>query len=187
MKTIKSRFPALFSSIGSLVGSCGGACGVACAASGCCGSYALFGLIGLSGSSMKFFEKLTPLFLVLTIFSLSYAFYIAYKPKEANCCDPEQKNTGPDCCNAPKKTNFLQSKSFLWAITILSAIMWLYPYVPKTNSSNSNCTQSSPVSDSTLNTAPSKVSCCPQTTDCSSECGTEDEKTAQQAKRLNDK
>ncbi len=68
MKTIKSKFIALFSSIGALLGSSVGACGVVCAASGCCGSYALFGLIGLSSSSMKFFEKLTPFFLVLTHF-----------------------------------------------------------------------------------------------------------------------
>lgn len=174
MKTIKSRFLALFSSIGALFGSCGGACGVACAASGCCGSYALFGFIGISSSSLKFFEKLTPVFLALTIFSLAYAFYKAYKPKEANCCDSGNSNS--DCCNSPKKTIFFQSKSFLWAITIMSAIMWTYPYVSKINNSNSNCTQSLQVSDSTLNIAPIIGSCCPQPTYCSSECGTNDEK-----------
>lgn len=175
MKTIKSRFVALFSSIGAFLGSCGGACGVACAASGCCGSYALFGFIGLSGSSIKFFEKLMPFFLALTILSLSYAFYKAYKPKEANCCDSENNNRSSDCCDTPKKTNFFQSKSFLWAITIMSALMWTYPYISKINNSNSNSIQSSQVSDCPENSVQNIESCCPQTQtdDCSSECGTE--------------
>jgi len=177
MKTIKSRFLALFSSIGSLLGSCGGACGVACAASGCCGSYALFGFIGLSSSSMKFFEKLTPFFLVLTIFSLAYAFYKAYKPKEANCCDSVNNNSGSDCCNTPKKTNFFQSKSFLWAITIMSAIMWTYPYFSKLNDNKNSCNSNIETVDSfSTDDNSSKKECCPQTTDCSSECGIKDEK-----------
>lgn len=175
MKSIKSRFLALFSSFGSLLGSCGGACGVACAASGCCGSYALFGLIGISSSSMQFLEKLTPFFLVLTILSLSYAFYKAYKPK-ANCCDSENSNNGSDCCNTPKKTNFFQSKSFLWAITIMSAIMWTYPYFSKLNDNKNSCNSNIETVDKvSTSDSTSNNKCCPQTSDCSSECGTKDE------------
>lgn len=175
MKTIKSRFLALFSSIGSLLGSCGGACGVACAASGCCGSYALFGFIGLSSSSMKFFEKLMPIFLALTILSLSYAFYKAYKPKEANCCDSENNKNGSDCCNTPKKTTFFQSKSFLWAITIMSAIMWTYPYISKINKSNSNSIQNSQVSNYHENNIQKDIEgCCIKPVNCSLECDTDE-------------
>lgn len=173
MKTIKSRFLALFSSIGALFGSCAGACGVTCAASGCCGSYALFGFIGLSSSSMKFLEKLTPFFLVLTIVSLAYAFYKAYKPKDTNCCDSENNNNGSDCCNTPKKTNFFQSKSFLWAITIMSAIMWTYPYFSKLNAKENSCNSTIEVIDkvSTVDSLSNKE-CCSETSNSSTACCT---------------
>lgn len=176
MDTIKSRLLALFSSIGALFGSCGGACGVACAASGCCGSYALFGFIGLSSSSMIFFEKLTPFFFVLTIFSLAYAFYKAYKPKEANCCDSENNNNGSDCCNTHKKTIFFQSKSFLWAITIMSAIMWTYPYFSKLNDNIVNCNSNIETVDkvSTGDNSSNKERCS-QTSDCLSKCDPKNE------------
>ena len=171
MKTIKSGFLALFSSIGAFFVSCGGACGLACAASGCCGSYALFGLIGLSSSSMKFFEKLTPLFLVITIFSLAFAFYKAYKPKAANCCDTENNKSESDCCNKPKKTTFFQSKSFLWAITILVIIMWTYPYISKlTDNNNNNCnTSTDKIENSSFSESSSGSDCCAQPMDCSKE------------------
>ena len=130
--SIKERITALFSSIGSLIASsCGGACGVACIAGGCCGSTALFGLIGLSGSTLRFFEKLTPLFLGITILSLSYAFYKAYKPTSNRNCNTANTDDMNTCCAKEKKMSFFQSKSFLWAITILCAIMWLYPYAGK--------------------------------------------------------
>lgn len=176
MKTLKSRFLALFSSLGSLLGSCGGACGVACAASGCCGSFALFGLIGISSSSMKFLEKLTPFFLVLTIFSLSYAFYKAYKPKEANCCDSGNNNSGSDCCNTPKKSKFFQSKSFLWAITIMSFIIWTYPYFSPLSGDNNSCNSTiETVGNISSGDNSSVKECCSQTSNCSTECSTKDE------------
>ena len=119
-KSIKSRLGALFSSAGAMIGACGGICGSACV-TGACGSLALplFGFIGLSSATMLFLGKLKPIFLLITIMSLAYAFYKAYKPEPADC----QEN-----CRAEKQT-FLQSKSFLWAVTIISSMMWLYPYV----------------------------------------------------------
>lgn len=130
MNSLKSRFIALSSSLGALLTGCfGGACGAVCLAGGCCGGPALFGLIGLSGSTLAWFDKFTPLFLILTILSLSYAFYKAYQPKPAACCDPADANTGESCCPPNKKTTFLQSKSFLWATTIMVVIMWTYPII----------------------------------------------------------
>ncbi|MDO8896161.1 MAG: hypothetical protein Q7V19_00815, partial [Bacteroidales bacterium] len=115
-------------------------------------------------------------FLVLTIVSLSYAFYKAYKPKEANCCDSGNNNSSSDCCNTPKKTNFFQSKSFLWAITILSAIMWTYPYFSKLNENNNNCSSNIETVDNvSTGDNSSNKECCSQTIDCSPECGTKDE------------
>lgn len=175
MKSIKSKFLALFSGFVSLLGSCGGACGVACAASGCCGSYALLGLIGISSASMQFLEKLIPFFLVLTILSLSYAFYKAYKPK-ANCCDSEKNNSDLDCCNTTKKTIFFQSKSFFWAITIISVIIWTYPYFSKLNDKINSCNSNMETIDKvTTDDNTTKNNCCPQKSDCSLKCGSKDE------------
>jgi len=185
VKSIKSRIAAILSSIGALIMStCGGACGAACLVGGCCGGTALFGLVGLSGSTLKFFEKLTPVFLVLTVLSLSYAFYKAYKPKPVDCCDTANDNSRDSCCVKEKKTSFFQSKSFLWATTILCAIMWIYPYVSTIDNSNPNCTANSTISDSTAmcgdslatnnkdttNNGSKNNPCCPETNPCSKEC-----------------
>jgi hypothetical protein len=169
MKTVKSRILALIASIGALFGCCGGAC----AASGCCGSYALFGFIGFSSVSMKFIEKLTPFFLILTILSLSFAFYKAYKPKYAECCNSENRHASSDCCSTPKQTIFIQSKSFLWAITIVTVIMWTYPYFSKLNATDSSCnTKTEVVNKVSIQGDTSKTLCCSQTRDCSTDCST---------------
>jgi mercuric ion transport protein len=135
INSIKSRIISLFSSASAMIGACGGICGAACG-TGCCGGLAipLFGFLGLSSSAVHFFEKLKPVFLLITIMSLAYAFYKAYQPKPAVSFDADCDT--PNSCCVPEKQTFIQSKSFLWAITILCAIMWLYPYVdniiPKT-------------------------------------------------------
>jgi len=186
---MKSKIVSILSSISALIiGSCGGACGLACLTGGCCGGVALFGLIGLSGSTLQFFEKLTPVFLVLTILSLSYAFYKAYKPKPVDYCNTANDNNGDSCCVKEKKASFFQSKSFLWATTILCAIMWIYPYASKLNNSNtSSCSFASNVTDTIVkNTSVIKNSCeqnkdtiiigskinpcCPKTNTCSKKC-----------------
>ena len=120
INSIKSRIAALFSSAGAMIGACGGICGSACVTGACGGlTLPLFGFLGLSSSALQFLEKLKPVFLLITIMSLAYAFYKAYKPKPAVSLDA-------NCC--VEKQTFIQSKSFLWAVTILSTIMWLYPY-----------------------------------------------------------
>lgn len=137
MSSIMARGTALFSSISSLISaSCGGACGVACLSGGCCGSTALLSFIGLSGATGLFFQKLTPVFLLITILSLSYAFYKAYKPKNIGCCNKDNDNNKNTCYTNEKKIYFFHSKTFLWATTILCAIMWLYPYAGKFNHHN---------------------------------------------------
>ena len=180
MGSIKSRISAFFSSIGALfIGCCGGggACLGACVGTGCCGSFALFGLIGISSSTLIFLEELKPIFLALTIFSLSYAFYKAYKPKTSNCCSDENGNSNSNCCEDEKKSTFMQSKSFLWATTILCVIMWTYPYVSKTEDKQDCCTS---VQEQVIEGVEPE-SCCPENssesggkddcaTDCNSEC-----------------
>jgi hypothetical protein len=125
--SIKSRIVSLFSSAGAMLTACGSICGGACV-TGACGGPALplFGFLGLSSSALHFLEKLKPVFMLITIMSLAYAFYKAYKPRpvvsvDANC-------DTPNSCRIPEKQTFVQSKPFLWAITIVCAMMWLYPY-----------------------------------------------------------
>ena len=140
INSIKSRLAALFSSLGAMVGACGSICGSACLPGACCGTLTLplFGFLGLSSSALQFLEKLKPVFLLITILSLAYAFYKAYKPKQTVTIDAKCR-TSSTCCVTEKQT-FIQSKAFLWAVTILCTIMWLYPLkdVPSRDSQN-NC------------------------------------------------
>lgn len=135
MNATKPRMASLFASAGAMLGACAGICG-----SACFGSLALplLGFLGLSSSALHFFERLKPLFLLITVVCLAYAFHKAYKPRPAvssdvNCCD-----TSKSCC-PPKKKTFIQSKSFLWGITLLCAIMWLYPYAANILSNQRSC------------------------------------------------
>lgn len=160
---MKEKIVSIFSSIGALISGCLGSCGVACLATGCCGGTAILGFIGLSGSVLKVFEVLTPLFLVLTVISLAYGFYKAYKPKKAACCSQAAsgESASASCCEKEKKESFFQSKAFLWAITILCIVMWTYPLVIKG--------KAQPVKESTCCPAESVDStmsaCCPPAKD----------------------
>jgi hypothetical protein len=164
---MKSKIVSIFSSIGALISGCfGGACGVACLAGGCCGSYALFGFIGISGSGLAFMQKLTPVFLILTIVSLGYAFYVAYKPKPKPCCT--NTNGTPDqapCCSKPAKKSFLKSKSFLWITTVICLVMWTYPYIFKSSSKSASCcdVDSRKKTEICCNSNNQSVNCCPST------------------------
>jgi len=145
---MKTKLISIFSSIGAFIAGCFGSCGIACFAGGCCGGTALFGLIGLSSSSLKILQTLTPFFLILTISTLGYAFYKTYKPKRVNCCDDN------NCCSKEtKKKSFFNSKTFLWITTIICAIMWLYPYFIKFE-----------------NKKQENVKCCSQNSSCDSTC-----------------
>jgi len=183
MKKSNSGFFAILTSIGApVLGSTGGACGVACIAGGCCGGPAIFALLGLSGTTLSFIEKLTPVFLVITVISLSYGFYKAYKPKPAACCEPDGDGKANACCAKPVRVSFTQSKSFLWIIALLCAVMWTYPYLAGTLTGSTAVGQqqsSLPAmqQDSTAagNGISSKAAvdgeaCCPKKSDCSTGC-----------------
>ena len=84
---------------------------------------AIFG--GLSGiaSTFSFLEPLRPYFIVFTAIILGYAFYNAYKPKKKNeiecACDDE---------NVETKKSFINSKSFLWIVTVIAVVLITFPY-----------------------------------------------------------
>ena len=159
---MKEKIVSIFSSLGALISGCFGSCGVACLATGCCGSYALLGIIGLSGSTIKFLGALTPIFLIITVISLSYGFYKAYAVKKAPCCVPDEKGetSSATCCQEEKSKSFLHSKTFLWVVTVLCVVMWMYPYIFKNNGNAANSAPCCPATTDSIS-AP----CCPQVKD----------------------
>jgi hypothetical protein len=156
---MKSKIISVLSSIGAFVVSCfGGACGPACFLSGCCGGTFILGFLGLSSSSIRILNKLTPLFLAFTILSLGYAFYIAYKPKQKKCC--ESNVDSQNCCTIKEKTTFFKSKTFLWLITVICFIMWTYPLINNNKPIKDKSELSCPEIKDSMST-----SCCPSAND----------------------
>lgn len=107
-------------------------------ASLCCITPVLAVVGGLSGiaSTFSFLEPLRPYFIGLTVIALGYAFYKAYKPNQPKADEPlAQKKTDIDCAcedeTSDKKVNFINSKKFLWIITVASAMLITFPYYSK--------------------------------------------------------
>lgn len=98
-------------------------------ASLCCITPVLAILGGLSGiaSAFSFLKPLRPYFIAFTIIILGYAFYNAYKPKnkdevECACEDNETK----------AKKDFLNSKAFLWLVSMIAVVLITFPYYSQT-------------------------------------------------------
>ena len=74
---------------------------------------------GISGAAgnLSWVEPLRPYLIALTIIILGFAFYNAYRPEAKD-----------ECGCAPGKKPFLQSKGFLWTITLVSALLMSFPY-----------------------------------------------------------
>jgi mercuric ion transport protein len=77
---------------------------------------ALFGTVGSAVSMFSWVEPLRPYLLAATALVLGIAFYRAYKPVTKDDCGCTEKKTG------------MQSKTFLWIITILSIGLSTFPY-----------------------------------------------------------
>ncbi|MBI1936919.1 MAG: mercuric transport protein MerTP [Ignavibacteriales bacterium] len=96
-------------------------------ASFCCITPVLAVLGGLSGaaSTFSFLEPLRPYLIIFTVVVLGFAFYNAYKSQKQNeiNCDCEEENT--------KYKNFLNSKTFLWIVTVVVVVLITFPYYSK--------------------------------------------------------
>lgn len=109
---------------------------VAAIASSLCCIAPLIAIIGgVSGgaSSISWIEPLRPYLMGLSAVAIGYAFYKTYKKPKADDCS----------CEVPKKRSFLNSKGFLWTITLFSILMFTFPYYSHVfygNTTNQNLT-----------------------------------------------
>ena len=92
----------------------------ALASSLCCIAPLLAIVGGVSGGASVFgwVEPYRFYLLGISVVALGFAFYQAYRPARVDDCG----------CEEPKKPSFLNSKGFLWGITLLSALLFSFPY-----------------------------------------------------------
>ena len=79
---------------------------------------AMFGGVAGAASTFSWIEPARPFLIGISIIALGLAFYQAYKPVAVDDCN----------CEVPEKKSFLKSKSFLWVVTVLSILMFSFPY-----------------------------------------------------------
>ncbi len=79
---------------------------------------AIVGGVAGTASAFSWIEPARPFLIGLSVIALGLAFYQAYKPVAVDDCN----------CEVPEKKSFLNSKGFLWAITVLSILMFSFPY-----------------------------------------------------------
>lgn len=160
----------MISSVGAAFVTCGTTCGVTCCVPPV---LSLLGLSSYSASYVSFVEPLKPVLIGITVVSLGYAFYKAYrKPKMAiSCCNADQ--AVESCCKPEREakvTAFIKSKSFLWLVTIFCAFMYAWPYLSFSKSANAPSEEQIQLAgDSTL----SQGGCCstsPDDSTCSEGC-----------------
>lgn len=89
-------------------------------ASVCCIGPLVFALLGISGAAFaQRFEPLRPYLLVVTYALLSGAFYLTYRPQQADC--------GPgDACEMPRTNRF--GKAMLWIAAIVVILATTFPW-----------------------------------------------------------
>ena len=101
----------------------------AIASSLCCITPILAIVAGSSGiaSTFSWLEPFRPYFIGMTVLVLGFAWYQKLKPQKQIDCN----------CETNQKQNFMQTKSFLGSITVISVLLLSFPsyahiFVPKT-------------------------------------------------------
>ncbi len=91
----------------------------AVSASICCITPVLALLAGTSGlaSAFSWLEPARPYFIALTVVVLGFAWYQKLKPKKQIDCK----------CETEEKPTFIQSKTFLGAVTVFAGLMLVFP------------------------------------------------------------
>lgn len=103
----------------------------AIASSLCCITPVLAIVAGSSGlaSTLSWLEPFRPYFIGMTVLVLGFAWYQKLKPQKKIDCN----------CETNQKTNFMQTKSFLGIITVMTVLLLSFPsyahiFFPKTQS-----------------------------------------------------
>lgn len=91
----------------------------AIAASLCCITPVFALMVGVSGiaTSFSFLEPLRPFFIGIAVLTLGISWYQQLKPQKAVVCDCENNTT-----------SFLQTKKFLFIVTIIAGSLLTFPY-----------------------------------------------------------
>lgn len=91
----------------------------AISASLCCITPVLVLLAGTSGlaSTFSWLDPLRPYLIGLTVLVLGFAWYQKLKTQKNQNCD----------CDTTEKTPFIQTKIFLWIVTLISGFMLAFP------------------------------------------------------------
>lgn len=79
---------------------------------------ALIGGLSSAASTFSWLEPFRPYFIGFTILVFGFAWYKKLKPKPADDCG----------CEEDEKPQFIQSKTFLFIVTIFAALMIAFPY-----------------------------------------------------------
>lgn len=89
-------------------------------ASVCCIGPLVFALLGISSAAFaQKFEPLRPYLLVVTYALLGGAFYLTYRPQQADC--------GPGvACESPRTNRF--GKAMLWIAAIVVVLATTFPW-----------------------------------------------------------
>ena len=103
----------------------------AIASSLCCITPVLAIVAGSSGlaSTFSWLEPFRPYFIGMTVLVLGFAWYQKLKPQQKIDCN----------CETTQKPNFMQTKSFLGIITVMTVLLLSFPsyahiFFPKTES-----------------------------------------------------
>ncbi|WP_372938219.1 hypothetical protein [Seonamhaeicola sp.] len=102
-------------------------------ASTCCVGplLALAGMLGASVSQLVWLASIKPYLVAFSLIAISYNLYRAYFPKkEQACCTIDHQEVVSKLDTKQKKSlSFLQSKTFLWGIAIITLIILILPYI----------------------------------------------------------
>ena len=92
---------------------------------------AFAGLLGASVSQLMWLAIIKPYLIAFSLIAVSYNLYRAYFPKkEQACCTIESQETISKLDTKQKKSlSFLQSKTFLWCVAIITLIILILPYI----------------------------------------------------------
>ena len=89
------------------------------------------GMLGATVSQLVWLAAIKPYLIAFSLIAISYNLYRAYYPKNNNACCTLKEQEFVQNLNQKeyKMLSFLQSKTFLWGVAILTIFILLLPYL----------------------------------------------------------